>query len=416
LPGIARTDELKRTLVLLLAGGQGERLYPLTRDRAKPAVPFGGIYRIIDFTLSNCINSGLRKINVLTQYKSFSLQRHLQFAWNIARPGLGEYLNVVPPQLRTGFRWYQGTADAVYQNIYSLELERPRHVLIVPGDHIYKMNYRDLLDFHLGRSADLTVACMAMPCESAAQRLGVAVTEADGRLVEFHEKPRQPAELADRPGYCLCSMGVYLFETATLVREAVADAKTDSDHDFGKNIIPIMIKRDQVFAYEFTGEAPDVEPYWRDIGTIDAYWEANFDLVRPQPLFNLYDREWPVHTSQPQAPPAKTVFNEVPDGRQGRAMNSLVSPGCIISGAYVEDSILSPNVFVHTGADVRQCVVFDDVDIGRGARLQHAIIGKRTAIPAGAVIGYDPERDRARFVVSEGGVVVVPHGVPIEPG
>jgi glucose-1-phosphate adenylyltransferase len=413
--GISTTDDLKNTLVMLLAGGQGERLYPLTRDRAKPAVPFGGIYRIIDFTLSNCINSGLRRINVLTQYKSYSLQRHLQFGWNICRPELDEYINVIPPQQHASHQWYLGTSDAIFQNIYVLEHERPKNVLVVSGDHVYKMDYRYMLDYHLKQEAELTIACAAMPVERAVHQLGVAVTDSDGRIVEFQEKPERPAELPGRPGYCLCSMGVYVFDVRSLVREVSADAKTDSIHDFGQNIVPSMIaKKEKVLAYTFGSGSPEIEPYWRDIGTIDMYWESNYDLVQPQPLFNLYDRQWPIRTHHIQAPPAKSVFNEVPEGRRGMALNSLVSPGCIISGATVEDSVLSPNVFVHTGADVCKCVVMDDVEVGRGVRLNRAIIDKGVSIPPGAVIGYDLGRDRQRFTVSENGIVVVPRGVPIE--
>ncbi len=412
--GLTIAQELKRTLVMLLAGGQGERLYPLTRNRAKPAVPFGGIYRIIDFTLSNCLNSGLRKIHVLTQYKSFSLQRHLQYGWNLFRAELDEYLYVIPPQQQATPHWYLGTADAICQNIYFLERERPARVLIVAGDHIYRMDYRHMLAFHLAQQATLTVACVAVPVARAAGQLGVAVTDAEGRIVDFQEKPAQPAELPGKPGYCLCSMGVYLFETPALVREVVADAKTDSEHDFGKNIIPSMIERERVFAHEFRSLTPDTEPYWRDIGTIDAYWEANYDLVQVQPLFNLYDTEWPIRTYQPQAPPAKTVFNEEPFGRRGRALNSLVSSGCIISGALVEQSVLSPRVFVHSGAEVRESVVMDDVEIGRNARIRRAIIDKRVRIPPGAEIGYDLESDKASFTVSPAGIVVVPTGTQFD--
>ena len=401
-------DALRKTSVMLLAGGQGERLYPLTRDRAKPAVPFGGIYRIIDFTLSNCMNSGLRGINVLTQYKSFSLQRHLNFGWSLFRPEFGEYINVIPPQQRGSSHWYLGTADAIYQNIYTLERERPDNVLVASGDHIYKMNYRHMLEAHCESDADLTIACFAVPVDRARGQLGVAVTDSDGRLTDFREKATDPPEMAGKPGHCFCSMGVYLFKTEALVREVVADAKTDSEHDFGRNIILSMIaKGEKVCAHELGSSATGEEPYWRDIGTIDAYWEANNDLVQVQPAFNLYDADWAIHTYQPQAPPVKTVFNE-PEGRQGRAMNSIVSSGCIISGAYVEDSILSPNVYIHSGADVRGCVILDNVDIGRGARLRRAIVDKRVCIPAGTVIGYDAESDEARFTVSENGIVVVP--------
>jgi len=410
---LTKKDALSETGVMLLAGGQGERLYPLTRDRAKPAVPFGGIYRIIDFTLSNCLNSGLRRINVLTQYKSFSLQRHLDYGWRLFRRELGEFLNVVPPQQRGGTHWYLGTADAIYQNIYVLERERPANVLVASGDHIYKMNYRQMLGAHLARDAELTVACFAVPVERVAAQLGVAVADDEGRIVDFREKPDRPTEMPGRPGYAFCSMGVYLFRTETLVREVIADAKTDSSRDFGKDVVPSMVRRQaEVYAYEFVAGDIEGEPYWRDIGTLDAYWEANHDLVQVRPALNLYDEDWPIHTHHRQAPPAKTVFNE-PDGRQGRAMSSLVSDGSIVSGAYVEDCVLSPNVHIHTGADVRQCVLLDDVDIGRGARLRRVVVDKRVRIPENAVIGYDAEQDRAQFTVSDGGIVVVPKDVAL---
>ena len=410
---LSSQNPMSQTSVMLLAGGQGERLYPLTRDRAKPAVPFGGIYRIIDFTLSNCLNSGLRRINVLTQYKSFSLQRHLQLGWSIFRPELGEYMNVIPPQQRSGAHWYSGTADAIYQNVYILEREKPDHVVVLSGDHIYKMNYAHMLEFHLAKNADMTVACFAVPTSKAARQLGVVAADADARIQEFQEKPEAPAEMPNRPGSCYCSMGVYIFRTEALVREVSTDSRTDSAHDFGKNVIPAMVhKKQNVFAYEFKGDGASSEAYWRDIGTIDAYYEANHDLVQVSPAFNLYDYDWPIRTWQPPAPPAKTVFNDA--GRQGRAVNSLVSHGCIISGSHVEESVLSPMVHVHSGADVQQCVVMDEVDIGRGARIRRAIIDKRMRIPASTVIGYDPEKDRARFTISPNGIVVVPMGVRLE--
>lgn len=412
---LAQYDPRNETLVMLLAGGQGERLYPLTRDRAKPAVPFGGIYRIIDFTLSNCLNSGLRKINVLTQYKSFSLQRHLQFGWSIFRPELGEYMNVVPPQQRSGAHWYLGTADAIFQNIYTLQREKPKYVLILSGDHIYKMNYARMIDFHIKKDADMTIACFAVPSSSAARQLGVVAADDNQKLIEFQEKPEHPAEMPGRPGYSYCSMGVYIFKTEQLVRELVLDAKTDSSHDFGKNIIPSMVqKNSKLFAYEFTGDGTSAQAYWRDIGTVDAYYEANTDLVQVSPQFNLYDPEWPIRTYQPPSPPAKTVFNE--PGRQGMCLDSLVSHGCIVSGAHVEKCVLSPNVRIHSGSDVQESVVMESVDIGRGCKIRRAIIDKRMHIPDGTVIGYNLEEDKARFSVSPKGVVVVPSGIQIEKG
>ena len=401
-------NDERNTLVMLLAGGQGERLYPLTRDRAKPAVPFGGIYRIIDFTLSNCLNSGLRRINVLTQYKSFSLQRHLQFGWSIFRPELSEYMNVIPPQQRSGEHWYLGTADAIYQNIYSLQREKPKHVLILSGDHVYKMNYGHMIEYHVSKGADMTIACFAVPVKMAAKQLGVLAVDRDSRLIEFQEKPECPAEMPDRKGIALCSMGVYLFKTEALVREVAADAKRDSSHDFGKDIIPEMVgKKAALFAYEFKGEDATEIAYWRDIGTIDAYHDSNIDLVQPKPLINLFDTEWPIRTWQPPAPPAKTI------GR-GVAVNSLVSHGCVINDGRVESSVLSPSVRIGPGADVRDCVVLDEVVIGAGARIRRAVIDKRTFIPPGAVIGYEPARDRARFTMSPNGVAVIPTNIQID--
>jgi len=397
-----------KVIAMTLAGGQGERLYPLTRDRAKPAVPFGGAYRIIDFTLSNCINSGIRRVFVLTQYKSSSLDYHIHFGWNILSPALGEFIRTVPPQQRTSSSWYLGTADAIYQNVYTLERERPDLVLILSGDHVYKMNYRAMVEFHLAKGADLTIACIPVPREQATQ-LGVAVIDDEARIVGFQEKAPSPATVPGSRDLCLASMGVYLFDTAALVREVVADAKTDSEHDFGKNIIPQMIHTQAVFAHDFKDENKKATKYWRDVGTLDAYWEANMDLVAVDPLFNLYDTDWPIRTFPQQHPPAKTVLNEEgPDGRRGSALNSLISPGCIISGGHVERSVLSPNVRVEEGARVTQSIIMEGTTIGRGCIVHRAIIDKGVQVPEGHTIGVDHQADAARYMITEKGIVVIP--------
>jgi glucose-1-phosphate adenylyltransferase len=400
---------LQQTMVMILAGGQGERLYPLTKDRAKPSVPFGGNYRIIDFALSNCVNSGMRRILVLTQYKSFSLQRHIQAGWNLFNPILGEYIDVIPPQQRNVKRWYQGTADAIFQNIYMLEQERPRYVVILSGDHIYKMDYAKMLDFHMRNEADLTVSCTTVPRDEAA-RLGVAGADDHNRITRFVEKPKDPPTIPGHPDYSYASMGVYIFSTDVLVRRVIEDVKQDTEHDFGKNIIPKMVSNgDRVFAYPFVDENKKDVVYWRDIGTIASYYEANMDLVSISPLFNLYDDEWPIHRRHQPGPPAKTVFSE--PGRTGMATDSLLSTGVIISGAHVERSIVGPRSFIHSYAHVSESILFDDVEVGRHCRIRRAIIDKHVKIPPGTVIGYNEEEDRMRFNVSPEGVVIIPKGM-----
>ena len=398
---------------MILAGGQGERLYPLTKDRAKPAVPFGGIYRIIDFTLSNCINSGLRKICVLTQYKSYSLDRHLRIGWNIFNNELEEFIENIPPQKRISDMWYQGTADAVYQNIYVLESEHPEKVLILAGDHIYKMDYRELIEFHETNNADLTVPCIEVPIKEAS-RFGVMSIDNEQQIVEFNEKPASPKPIQSNPEMALVSMGIYLFNTQVLVKRVIEDTKRDTIHDFGKNIIPSMINKDRVFAFIFRDKNNKAVKYWRDIGTIDAYWEANMDLVQVDPIFNLYDNNWPIRTYHEQLSPAKTVFTELfPGGRCGTVLDSLVSNGCIISGARVERSILSPNVRIDNYSEVIDSILMAGVRIGKNVKIRKAIIDKSVIVPDGKHIGYNLEADAKQFVISEKGVVVAHKEMPL---
>jgi glucose-1-phosphate adenylyltransferase len=415
---VTRGDEsaLLQTVVLLLAGGQGERLYPLTKDRAKPAVPFGGIYRIIDFALSNCLNSGMRRILVLTQYKSLSLQRHIREAWGLFNPVLGEYVDVIPPQQRNVKRWYQGTADAIFQNIYMLEQERPRHVVILSGDHIYKMDYGKMLDFHLRNEADLTVSCTRVPV-SEAHRLGVAAADENGRITGFVEKPKTPPTIPGEPGLSYASMGVYIFSTEILVRRVIEDVKQDTEHDFGKNIIPRMVRGgDRVFAYPFVDENKRVatphnaeEVYWSDIGTLASYYDSNMDLVSSAPLFNLYDDQWPIRRRSQPGPPAKTICYG--SDRIACVSDALLSTGAIVSGACVDRSILGPRCYLHSWSTVEDSILLDDVEVGRHCRIRRAIIDKHVKIPPGTVIGHDPEADRKRFTVTGEGVVVVPKGL-----
>jgi glucose-1-phosphate adenylyltransferase len=399
---------VKKVLAMILAGGRGERLYPLTRDRAKPAVPFGAIYRIIDFTLSNCLNSGIRRIYALTQYKSTSLQRHIQFGWNILSAPLGEFIEAVPAQQRINEHWYQGTADAIFQNIYTLQVERPDLVLILSGDHIYKMDYRKMIAFHLEKGADLTVAAIRMD-RNLSREFGVIEIDEVWQIIGFQEKPEEPKTLPGDPGGILASMGIYIFNTELLVRRLIEDARSDSSHDFGKDIIPRMIGKDQVFTFDFRqGDCGGVG-YWRDVGTIDAYYEANMDLISVTPQLNLYDPQWPILTQQPISPPAKTVWIE--EGRVGTALNSIISNGCIISGGNVKRSILSPNVTVHSFAGVEDSILLEGVDVGRNAKIKRTIIDKEVQIPGGMEIGYNLDEDAKRFTVTASGIVVVPKGI-----
>lgn len=399
-----------------MAGGKGERLYPLTRDRTKPAVPFGGIYRIVDFTLSNCINSGLRKIYMLTQYKSASLHRHIRLGWNILPSELGQFIEILPAQQRVGDSWYLGTADAIYQNLYTLEMDNPDLILILAGDHVYKMNYSTMLDFHRQKDADLTVGVVEMAKERSPQ-LGVVEVFDDERVAGFEEKPQNPKVIPWRPDRIYGSMGIYVFNRAVIEKELLEDAKKPhSNHDFGRNIIPQMLKKGlKVYAYNFHDENKKEAQYWRDIGTIDAYYEANLDLIDIDPVFNLYDKEWPIRTLQEQYPSAKTVFSgEEIAGRVGLALDSVISNGCIISGGRVQRSILSPNVRTNSYSQVYDSILMEGVNVGRYAKIRRAIIDKDVNIPQGMVIGYDLEQDKKRFYVSDSGIVVVAKGTEIK--
>ena len=408
---------MRNVLAVVLAGGKGSRLEPLTRDRAKPAVPFGGIYRIIDFCLSNCLNSGLRKMLVLTQYKAMSLDRHINLGWRrfFCRE-LGEFIDVVPPQQRIDEHWYQGTADAVYQNIYTIEKDRPDYVVILAGDHIYKMNYRSMVEFHRANNADLTIGALRVARKQASQ-FGVMEVDGDDRIVGFEEKPSRPKSIPDDPEHALASMGIYVFTARFLFEQLCRDATAPgSGHDFGRNMIPSIINTHRVFAFPFRDENRKTDAYWRDVGTLDAYYEANMDLVAVDPMLNMYDDHWPVRTYQLNVPPPKFVFAGKEDkDRVGHARDSIVCQGCIVSGGQVEHSILGPNVRVNSYARVEDSIVFQDVDIGRHVGIRRAIIDKGVRIPPGVKIGYDLDADRQRgFSISEGGIVVIAKGDGVE--
>ncbi|WP_447984168.1 glucose-1-phosphate adenylyltransferase [Nitrospira sp. Nam74] len=404
---------MKNVFTMILAGGKGERLNPLTQYRAKPAAPFGGKYRIIDFTLSNCLNSGIRKIAVLIQYKSHSLDRHIRTGWNILNAELGEYIASIPPQQRISEDWYKGTADAVYQNLFLLDNEQPEYLLVLAGDHIYKMNYAEMLDYLQEKNADAIVGAIEFPV-SEASSFGVISVDEDYRILSFDEKPAHPRPMPNDPQHAFVSMGIYLFRTQAIRERLIEDATKSSPHDFGKNIIPRMIQENRVFAYKFQDKNKKAVKYWRDIGTLDAYWEANMDLVAVDPLFNLYDQNWPIRTYQGQFPPAKFVFAQDFDGgRMGVALDSIVCGGCIISGGRVQNSVLSPNVIVHDHADVRESVVMENVVIGERARIRRAIIDKDVIIPPKTEIGYDREADRRRFTVTDSGLVAISKGMKL---
>jgi len=397
--------DMRDAIGVLLAGGQGERLWPLTRDRAKPAVPFGGLYRIIDITLSNCVNSGLRRVFTLTQYKALSLSRHVRAGWS-GLMGLGEFIEVLPPQMRVSQQWYQGTADAVYQNIYSIGNERSKFVFILSGDHIYKMNYAKMLQQHQDSAADVTVATIEIPVADAAKQFGVIETDKNWRIRGFDEKPTHPKASPHKHTHCNASMGVYIFNTQLLIPVLLADSENPkSAHDFGKDILPRIIDKHRVFAYNFIDENSRESLYWRDVGTIDAYYEANMDLVSVSPVFNLYDKNWPLRTWQQQYPPAKFVFAD--EDRKGVALDSIVGGGSILSGGRVQNCVIGYDVRVNSFCEVTASIIYNHVNIGRHSRICRAIIDRHVSLPEHTEIGFDLEADKRRFHVTPSGIVVV---------
>ena len=404
------TNELKDTLTLILAGGKGERLKPLTEGRAKPAVPFAGPYRIIDFTLSNCIHSGMRRIHVLTQYAARSLEEHIRFGWNFLPRRLEQFISVRPPHHKGEGSWYQGTADAIYQNIDTLKSDRPKHVMILSGDHIYKMDYSRMLREHLENKSALTIGAVRIPAAESS-RFGIFECDPKGHVLSFEEKPAKGKELPGDPGWCMGSMGIYLFETDELIERLEKDAALgpESSHDFGKDIIPRMIGEVGVYAHGFADEDGSSEPYWRDVGTIEAYYETCLDLCSAQPKLNLYDYNWPIYTLWHNDPPAKTIHGASAED-QAEVTDSLLCPGAILSGGKVHRSILSSRCIVRAGAQVEGSILFNGVDVGEKARIKNSIIDKWVEIPAGEEIGYDLEKDSKRFKVSETGITVIPTG------
>ncbi len=399
-------SELTRaTLALVLAGGRGSRLEQLTLWRAKPAVPFGGKFRIIDFPLSNCVNSGIRRISVLTQYKAHSLLLHIQRGWSQFSGHFGEFVELLPAQQRLETSWYTGTADAVWQNLDIIAAHKPDYVLILAGDHVYKMDYGPMLAAHVQRRADVTIGCVEVPLAQASA-FGVMTVDDEMRIRCFDEKPADPQPLPGRGDTALCSMGIYVFDTRFLFDQLCKDAGiSDSQHDFGRNIIPSLIDSHRAFAYPINDGSSSVQPYWRDVGTIDSYYAANLDLVAVTPDLNLYDSQWPIWTSQEQVPPAKFVFDD--DNRRGMAIDSMVSGGCILSGAVARRSLLFTNVRAEAGAELEECVILPEVQIGEDCRIRRAIIERGCIIPAGMVIGHDPVADARRFSVTASGVILV---------
>ncbi|MCE3284820.1 MAG: glgC [Steroidobacteraceae bacterium] len=393
------------TLAVIMAGGRGERLKQLTEDRCKPAAPFGGKFRIIDFVLSNCLNSGIRQISVLTQYKAHSLIQHIGKGWGFLRGEFGEFIEIVPAQQRLGSEWYQGTADALWQNMDLIRAHRPLHVLVLAGDHIYKMDYGPMIGFHVEKEADITVGVVEVPVERA-REFGVVGVDDTNRVLDFLEKPENPPAMPGRPDIALASMGIYVFNPRLLERMLRADAENPhSAHDFGKNIIPEAIGKLRVFAYPFEDVRTKAQNYWRDVGTVDAYYEANLELVRVSPELNIYDEQWPIWTYQEQLPPAKFVFDD-PD-RRGCAIDSMVSGGCIISGSRVANSLLFSSVRVHDHSSIVRSVILPRVRIGEHCVIHNAIIDEGSVVPDGMQIGVDPAADRDRFYVSEDGVTLV---------
>jgi glucose-1-phosphate adenylyltransferase len=397
----------RNTVALILAGGQGSRLHELTKWRAKPALYFAGKFRIIDFPLSNCINSGVRRIGVLTQYKAHSLIRHLVYGWSWFQAAQREFVEILPASQRVGGEWYRGTADAVYQNLDIIRTHSPSYVLILAGDHIYKMDYGPLIAAHAEKQADMTISCLEVPVAEAAGALGVMTVNDSGRVIAFDEKPEKPNEIPGKPGYCLASMGNYVFNTEFLYEQVIKDADTpNTKHDFGKNIIPSIINDYQIYAYPFRDLETGEQAYWRDVGTLDAYWEANMELVSITPQLNLYDRQWPIFTHQWQSAPAKFVFNK--PGRRGEAIQSMVSGDCVISGSSVLDSLIFSRTRVHSYSTVEASVVLPDVDIGEHCKIRNAIIDRGARVPAGTEIGIDIAADRERgFRITEAGRTLV---------
>ena len=396
---------MTHTLALILAGGSGTRLQSLTRWHSKPAVPFGGKFRTIDFPLSNCINSGIRQISILTQYKSHSLNTHIQKGWSFLRPELGEFVELLPAQQRVKDSWYTGTADAVYQNLDIIDMVHPDYVLILAGDHIYKMNYALMIQHHIEIGADITVGCIEVPI-AAAREFGVMSVDSSNWVQTFQEKPDQPATVPGKNDVSLASMGIYIFPKKLLETLLIEDAElTNSAHDFGKNIIPNSVVRLKVAAFPFSDSNTGNTAYWRDVGTIDSYFDANMDLLSVTPELNLYDQTWPIWTYQEQLPPAKFVFDD--DNRRGMAVDSLVSGGCIVSGSTVKRSLLSNNVRIHSYSKIKDAVILPNVEIGRNCRLRRVIIDRDCKIPPGTVIGYDREQDAKQFYVSPNGIVLV---------
>ena len=414
-PDRSTTAQLARqTLAVVLAGGRGTRLGPLTDSRAKPAVPFGGKFRIIDFALSNCLNSGIRRIGIATQYQSHGLIHHVQRGWSFLDGRFNEFIELLPAQQTENTDWYKGTADAVFQNFEVIRRNDPKLILVLAGDHIYKMDYAIMLHEHVERGADMTVGCVEVPLAEAAGQLGVMEVDADYRVVGFEEKPARPKPVPGRPDMTLGSMGIYVFNTDFLVDELVSDAaREDSTHDFGHDLIPNLVGAGaRVYAHRLQDSCVQVNegrPYWRDVGTIDAFWEANLELTRVSPALNLYDQSWPIWTHQEQLPPAKFVFDL--DDRRGAAIDSMVSGGCIVSGSTLRNSILFSNVRVHSYCDIRDAVILPEVTIGRGAKLKRVVLDQGCQIPPGLVVGYDPETDRKRFHVTERGVTLITPGM-----
>ncbi|MDD5331094.1 MAG: glucose-1-phosphate adenylyltransferase [Sulfuricella sp.] len=399
----------KNTVALILAGGRGSRLKNLTEWRAKPAVPFAGKFRIVDFPLSNCVNSGIRRIGVITQYKAHSLLQHLHRGWSFLRGEFNEFVELMPAQQRIEESWYRGTADAVFQNMDILRSYDPTYILILAGDHVYKMDYGEMLAFHAAKGADMTVACLEVPLEDA-REFGVMSVDGDQRVVDFNEKPDNPKPTPGNPDMALASMGIYIFNADFLYEQLLRDADLgSSSHDFGKDIIPYIMSRYRVFAHRFSDSCvisqPGEAPYWRDVGTVDAYWEANMELTKVTPDLNLYDENWPIWTYQAQLPPAKFVFDD--EIRRGSAVDSLVSGGCIISGASVKRSLLFSNVYVHSYAEVTDSVILPDVDIGRGAVLHRTVVDRGCKIPEDLVVGRDPVEDAKRFHVTKKGITLI---------